>query len=162
MDITLNFKSGSYSKTALVTKHGDPKSSLMRILHDKNKLQGFLTSQFRPQRKRLHHGKHEELQRCLVLWLKRARSQSIPISEPLIRAKAEEFVLQLGIKNFFCGEGWLTRSKKRNGLVSRTIAGEAAADDATACCDCRAGQLPEIIQEFKNDDKYNVHETVLF
>lgn len=88
------------------------------------------------------------------MWLRRARSQSIPINGPLIRAKAEEFVLQLGITDFLCSEGWLTRFKERNGLVFRTIAkndiaGEAAAADATACRDWRAGRLPEIMQQFK-------------
>lgn len=163
MDIIVDFESGSYSKTALATKHGVPKSSLTRILHDKDKLRdAFETSRFGPQRKRLRHGDHEELEKCLVLWLRRARSQSIPINGPLIRAKAEEFVLQLGIKDFLCSEGWLTRFKERNGLVFRTIAGEAAAADATACRDWRAGRLPEIMRQFKDDDIYNVDETALF
>ncbi|KAG0445233.1 hypothetical protein HPB47_018103 [Ixodes persulcatus] len=161
MDVILDFESGSYSKTALATKHGAPKTSLTRILHDKDKLQdAFETSRFGPQRKRLRHGDHEELEKCLVLWLRRARSQSIPINGPLIRAKAEEFVLQLGITDFLCSEGWLTRFKERNGLVFRTIAGEAAAADATACRDWRAGRLPEIMmllcmsqdKEYKVDD----------
>ncbi|KAM7284776.1 hypothetical protein ISCGN_001870 [Ixodes scapularis] len=49
MDVILDFESGSYSKTALATKHGVPKSSLTRILHDKDKLQdAFETSRFGP------------------------------------------------------------------------------------------------------------------
>ncbi|KAH7947444.1 hypothetical protein HPB52_012008 [Rhipicephalus sanguineus] len=97
MEIILDFESGSYSKSVLATKHGVPKSSLTRILHDKEKLRtAFETSRFGPQRKRLRHGDHEGLEKCLVLWLRRARSQNIPVNGPLIRAKAEEFVLQLG------------------------------------------------------------------
>lgn len=163
MEIILDFESGSYSKSVLATKHGVPKSSLTRILHDKEKLRtAFETSRFGPQRKRLRHGDHEGLEKCLVLWLRRARSQNIPVNGPLIRAKAEEFVLQLGITDFLCSEGWLTRFKERNGLVFRTIAGEAAAADATACRDWRAGRLPEIMRQFKVDDIYNVDETALF
>lgn len=163
MEIILDFESGSYSKSVLATKHGVPKSSLTRILHDKEKLRtAFETSRFGPQRKRLQHGDHEGLEKCLVLWLRRARSQNIPVNGPLIRAKAEEFVLQLGITDFLCSEGWLTRFKERNGLVFRTIAGEAAAADATACRDWRAGRLPEIMRQFKVDDIYNVDETALF
>ncbi|KAH6930388.1 hypothetical protein HPB50_013173 [Hyalomma asiaticum] len=63
MDIIIDFESGSFSKTALATKHGVPKSSLTRILHDKDKLRdAFETSRFGPQRKRLRHGDHEELE----------------------------------------------------------------------------------------------------
>ncbi|KAH7971962.1 hypothetical protein HPB52_004493 [Rhipicephalus sanguineus] len=106
MDIILDFESGSYSNTALVMKHGVPKSSLTRILHDKDKLRdAFETSRFGPQRKCLRHSDHEELEKCLVLWLRRTRSQSIPINGPLISAKAEEFVLQLGMKDFLHSEG---------------------------------------------------------
>ncbi|KAH8022188.1 hypothetical protein HPB51_023038 [Rhipicephalus microplus] len=66
MDIILDFESSSYSKTALATKHGVSKSSLTRILHDKDKLRdAFKTSRFGPQRKRLCHGDHEELERML-------------------------------------------------------------------------------------------------
>ncbi|KAH7984696.1 hypothetical protein HPB52_023525 [Rhipicephalus sanguineus] len=67
MDIILDFESGSYSKTALAAKHGVPKSSLTRILHDKDKLRdAFETSRFGPQRKRLRHGDHEELEKYPV------------------------------------------------------------------------------------------------
>ncbi|XP_049524040.1 tigger transposable element-derived protein 4-like [Dermacentor silvarum] len=148
---------------ALARSPGVPKSSLTRILHDKEKLRdAFESSRFGPQRKRLRQGDHEELEKCLVLWLRRARSQNIPINGPLIRAKAEEFVLQLGIADFLCSEGWLTRFKDRNGLVFRTIAGEATAADATACRDWRAGRLPGIMHHFKDEDVYNVDETALF
>ncbi|XP_072143609.1 tigger transposable element-derived protein 4-like [Dermacentor andersoni] len=75
---------------------------------------------------------------------------------------AEELVLQLGVTDFLCSEGWLTRFKDRNGLVFRIIAGEAAAADATACRDLRAERLPEIMRQFKDDDIYNVDETALF
>lgn len=96
------------------------------------------------------------------MWLKRARSQSIPINRPLIRAKAEEFFFQLGVKDFLCSEGWLTRFKEKNGLVFRTIAGEAAAADATACRYWQAERPPEIMRQVKDDDIYNVDETTLF
>lgn len=100
-------------------------------------------------------------EKCLVVWLRRARSD-IPISGPLIRAKAEEFDLQLGIEGFACSERWLTRFKERNGLVFRAVSGEAAAADATACGDWQARRLPEILQEYSPESIYNVDETALF
>ncbi|XP_070389824.1 tigger transposable element-derived protein 4-like [Dermacentor albipictus] len=101
MEIINDFESGRFTKTALATKHAIPKSSLTRILQDKDKLrQAFEKSRFGPQRKRLRVANHEDLEKCLVVWLRRVRSENIPICGPLVRAKAEEFVLQLGIEGF--------------------------------------------------------------
>ncbi|KAH6938412.1 hypothetical protein HPB50_009142 [Hyalomma asiaticum] len=99
-DIILDFESCSCTKLVLATKHGIPKSSLTRILHKEKLRDAFESSRFRPQRKRLRQGHYEELEKCLVLWLRRARNQNIPINGPLIRAKAVEFVFQLGIADF--------------------------------------------------------------
>nr|XP_050046565.1 tigger transposable element-derived protein 4-like [Dermacentor andersoni] len=163
MEIINDFESGRFTKTALATKHAVPKSSLTRILHDKDKLrQAFETSRFRHQRKRLRVANHEDLEKCLVVWLRRARTENIPISGPLIRAKAEEFVLQLGIEGFSCSEGWLTIFKDRNGIVCRAVSGEAAAADTTACADWRATRLPEILEEYDAKNIDNVDETALF
>lgn len=163
VEIINDFESGSFTKTALATKHAIPKSSLTRILHDKEKLRAaFSSSRFGAQRKRLRLGNHEELEKCLVLWLRRARSQNLPINGPIIRAKAEEFVLQLGIEGFSCSEGWFTRFKERNGLVFRAVSGESAAVDVSACQNWQAGRLPEILREYKPQDIYNVDETALF
>lgn len=158
MDIILDFESGSYSKTALATKHGVPKSSLTtRTSYE-------MPSKLRDSGPKGSVCDTATTKNCRSVWfcgLGVLGARAFPSTGH--RAKAEEFVLQLGITDFLCSEGWLTRFKERNGLVFRTIAGEAAAADAIACRDWRAGRLlPEIMQHFKDDDIYNVDETALF
>lgn len=115
-------------------KYGILKSSPTRILHNKEKLwSAFASLQFGPQRKRLQLPDHEELEKCLVLWIRRARSQNLPLNGLIICAKAKKFVLQLKIKYFSCSEGWLSRFKKHKGLVFHAVSGESATADATAC-----------------------------
>lgn len=162
IDIINNFTSGAFTKTALATKYGIPKSTLTRIIHDKDKLRdAFSNSRFAPQRKRLRLANHEEMEKCLVIWIRRARSQNLPLSGPLIRAKAE-FALRLGIENFSCSEGWLSRFKERSGLVFRAVSGESAVAVADACKDWQERRLPEVLRQFSPDDIYNVDETALF
>ncbi|XP_070382497.1 tigger transposable element-derived protein 4-like [Dermacentor albipictus] len=95
MEIINDFESGRFTKTGLATKHAVPKSSLTRILQDKDKLrQAVETSRFGPERKRLRVANHEDLEKCLLVRLRRACSENIPIIGPLVRAKAEELVLK--------------------------------------------------------------------
>ncbi|KAH6933268.1 hypothetical protein HPB50_013922 [Hyalomma asiaticum] len=98
MDIIADFESGSYSKTALTTKHGVPKSSLTRILHDKDKLQdAFETSRF---------------------------GQNLPFCGPIIAAKTREFATKMALGKFSASDRWLSRFKERHGLTFKTVCGE--------------------------------------
>ncbi|KAH7977620.1 hypothetical protein HPB49_003049 [Dermacentor silvarum] len=93
VEIIDEFDSGFYTKLTLGMKHTVPNNSLTRILHDKEKLRGtFKSLQFGPQRKILRLANHEELDKSLGLWLRRAQSQNIPINELLIHAKAKELI----------------------------------------------------------------------
>lgn len=163
VEIIDDFDSGFYTKLTLGMKHVVPNNSLTRILHDKEKLRDtFESLQFGPQRKILRLANHEELEKCLGLWLRRAQSQNIRINEPLRHAKAKELNSSAWDEAFLSREGWLTRFKERNGLVFRTISGEATAADVTACHDCHAQVLLEILHQFNPDDIYNVDDKARF
>lgn len=81
---------------------------------------------------------------------------------PLIHAKAKELNSSAWDEAFLSREGWLTRFKERNGLVFRTISGEATAADVTACHDCHAQVLLEILHQFNPDDIYNGDDKARF
>lgn len=85
IEVINDFDSGCFTKTALATKYAIPKSSLTRILHDKEKLRSaFSSTQFGPKRMRLRLPEHEELEKCLALWLRRARSENRPVIGPIM------------------------------------------------------------------------------
>lgn len=90
VEIIDDFDSGSYTKLTLGMKHVVPNNSLTRIPHDKEKLRDtFESLQFGPQRKILRLANHEELEKCLGLWLRRAQSQNIHINEPANTCKSQ-------------------------------------------------------------------------
>jgi len=50
---------------------------------------------------------------------------NVPIlSDPIMKTKAKELALKLGLSEFQCSAGWLERFKQRRSIVFRKVAGE--------------------------------------
>ncbi|KAH8022347.1 hypothetical protein HPB51_023400 [Rhipicephalus microplus] len=152
-------------KTEVALKYGITKSTLTTILKAKDKLQNN-ASRFAPDRKRLREAAYPDLENAVLLWLKRARSSNLPINGPILREKAEELSLRLGIDDFKCSDGWISRFKERHGLSFKTTEGDdesqvlsilkahniaadldsyAATDDNL--CVCREDTLDDLVAE---------------
>ncbi|KAH8035597.1 hypothetical protein HPB51_007832 [Rhipicephalus microplus] len=152
-------------KTEVALKYGLTKSTLTTILKAKDKLQNN-ASRFAPDRKRLREAAYPDLENAVLLWLKRARSSNLPINGPILREKAEELFLRLGIEDFKCSDGWISRFKERHGLSFKTTEGDdesqvlsalkahniaadldsyAATDDNL--CVCREDTLDDLVAE---------------
>ena len=85
----------------------------------------------------------------------------IPVSEPMIKAKADDLALRLKIENFRCSEGWLQRFKAKRGITLKTISYESASvDDATI--DSWQPVLKSILNQYSPCDVYNADESRLF
>ncbi|KAH6945741.1 hypothetical protein HPB50_009736 [Hyalomma asiaticum] len=112
-------------KTAIAKGHGIPKCTLSRILKDREKIEkAYNSGAFTPGRKRMRLADCEDLKKALFLWFKRARSSTLPVTGPILEKKARDIALQMGIEDFKFSDGWLSRFKKRDGLVFRTIAAD--------------------------------------
>ncbi|KAH8009692.1 hypothetical protein HPB51_019003 [Rhipicephalus microplus] len=152
-------------KTEVALKYGITKSTLTTILKAKDKLQNN-ASRFAPDRKRLREAAYPDLENAVLLWLKRARSSNLPINGPILREKAEELSLRLGIEDFKCSDGWISRFKERHALSFKTTEGDdesqvlsalkahniaadldsyAATDDNL--CVCREDTLDDLVAE---------------
>ncbi|KAH8040253.1 hypothetical protein HPB51_009801 [Rhipicephalus microplus] len=152
-------------KTEVALKYGITKSTLTTILKAKDKLQNN-ASRFAPDRKRLREAAYPDLENAVLLRLKRARSSNLPINGPILREKAEELSLRLGIEDFKCSDGWISRFKERHGLSFKTTEGDdesqvlsalkahniaadldsyAATDDNL--CVCREDTLDDLVAE---------------
>ncbi|KAH8028057.1 hypothetical protein HPB51_012643 [Rhipicephalus microplus] len=62
---------------------------------------------------------YPEVEKALLLWLKKARSMNLPVSGPLLTEKALTFADQLNCPGFACSNGWLSRFKARYGIVGK-------------------------------------------
>ncbi|KAH8034210.1 hypothetical protein HPB51_021880 [Rhipicephalus microplus] len=152
-------------KTEVALKYGITKSTLTTILKAKDKLHNN-ASRFAPDRKRLREAAYPDLENAVLLWLKRARSSNLPINGPILREKAEELSLRLGIEDFKCSDGWISPFKERHGLFFKTTEGDdesqvlsalkahniaadldsyAATDDDL--CVCREDTLDDLVAE---------------
>ena len=90
----------------------------------------------------------ENLDACMIQWVKQKRSEGIPISGPICLEKALFFHKALGIESpFNASSGWLTRFKKRYGIREVQLKGEQLSADYSAA--------DSFIKEF---DKYRKKE----
>lgn len=63
--------------------------------------------------KRVKIDKFDQVNKALLQWFKRIRSENVPINGPLIKEKALYFAKELNVENFQASEGWLDKWKKR-------------------------------------------------
>ncbi|KAH6933569.1 hypothetical protein HPB50_016341 [Hyalomma asiaticum] len=130
------------SKTEVAKKFNIPKSTLSRILKNKETIEGAVENgTFTSKRMR-------------------TTPSNFPISGPILEQKAREIALHMGAENFAVSDGWLSRFKKRHGLVFKAISGESAAVNRDVCTDWQQGRLQEILANYEPRDVFNDYETV--
>lgn len=151
------------SKTEISKKFDVPKSTLSRIMKDRAKIEDSVKmGTFTTNRMRMRTTPYEELENVLFVWFKRARSANFPVSGPILAEKAREIATRMGIENFNISDGWLSRFKRRHGLVFKAVSGEAAAVNRDVCSTWQQGRLQEILNAYDPRDVFNVDEMGLF
>ncbi|XP_054737831.1 tigger transposable element-derived protein 6-like [Anastrepha obliqua] len=94
-------------------------------------------------------------------WFAKARSQNIPISGPILKAKAMEIAGKLGVPNFNASDGWLNKRRIRNNVAFKCVSGEAADVNQDGVEQFRT-KLPSLLTGYKPQDIYNADESGLF
>ena len=91
------------------------------------------------------------------------RDQNVPVSGPVLLAKAEKFAIKLNIENVKASTGWLDRFKERNGITFKKVCGEAKSVDTTSA-DMTEWQhrLGRVLDQYCADGIYNADETGVF
>jgi hypothetical protein len=89
-----------------------------------------------PTRKTMKSSEHQKIDNALYLWFTQQRERGIPLSEPILQAKAislgEELPVREAPETFTASDGWLMRWKKRHGIRQLKICGEKLSADAAA------------------------------
>lgn len=75
-------------------------------------------------RKRMRTGTYPELEKALLIWIKEARNNKLPLSGEVVAAKALSLAAMLGINDFASSNGWLTHFEHRHDLVFKSMCGE--------------------------------------
>ena len=103
-----------------------------------------------------------KLDEGVLMWLKQARGQNLPVSGDLIKEKAMKLAELMHIPDFMASDGWLDSFKKRNGVTFKTVQGEAGAVDSQSLIDWQQQVLWPLLRQFSADDVFNLDETGLF
>ncbi|UYV78033.1 hypothetical protein LAZ67_15003276 [Cordylochernes scorpioides] len=86
---------------------------------------------------------------------------NIPVSGALVKEKAKEISVSLGVENFKCRDGWLWRFQRRNTIASLVVSGEINKVSEETVTDWLT-KFEEIKNEYKDEDIFNIDETGVF
>ena len=98
----------------------------------------------------------------MLIWLKQAREQNLPVVGDLIKEKALKLAELMHIPDFIASDGWLDNFKKRNGITFKTVQGEAGGVDLQPLLEWQQQILQPLLRQFSADDVFNLDETGLF
>ena len=151
-------------------------STIQRILKERQEIEGSVNS----DRKRFRTGKAPDVDAALIKWIHDALEKNAPLSGPLIMQKAEELARKLNHSTFKATDGWLSRFKKRVGLVHKRLhcggqALDTLSDDhwinmpsRDQCIDTLSHDLwidrvwPELRQAYADEDIWNTDESGIY
>lgn len=163
VEILREVDAGKISKLEIAKKHSIPKSTLSTYIKNKGAIEdAYATEAFASSRKRLRPAKHPELEQAVVTWIREMRSQDIPLSGPMVMAKAADYALRLNIDDFSASEGWLHRFRDRHDIVFRILSGESKDVNSETCATWQNGALQEYLNAYSPCDIFNADETALF
>lgn len=104
------------------------------------------------------HGKMEEV---LLAWFREVRAAGVNVDGTVVRERADEIALSLGIEDFKASGGWLHRFKTRHGLSYKTVSGEGKSADQDQVSNWLS-TLPAVIAQYQPRDVFNADEAGLF
>ncbi|KAH6945491.1 hypothetical protein HPB50_008758 [Hyalomma asiaticum] len=117
--VILNELAQGAKNCELVKKYGVSKSTISTILKNKDKI--ISADANSTDRKRLRRATYADVEEALLKWFIDARARNIPISGPMMLAKAKDFAFLLDFPDFCPGNSWLHRFKVRHGIVFKSI-----------------------------------------
>lgn len=106
--------------------------------------------------------KYLDLEKALLIWIKKVHLQGIPMSGPVILAKAANFALHLDYDDFAASDGWLHSFGEHYDLVFCAVSGEMNAVNIQTCEVWRSKVLQGYVEKYSPQDIFNADETALF
>ncbi|KAK6477320.1 protein FAM118B isoform X1 [Huso huso] len=161
--VILDILKNKITVSAAAGKFAVPRTTVISWLNQKEKIIAAVSeASFSVSRKRMRTSSQCEVEDCLLKWMRNARAKNMPISGPILLARADEFARDLGIEDFKCCEAWIDRFKSRHGISTKGMSGKANAAPLDAIKQWKATTLVTLLQEYSPCDIYNADETGLF
>ncbi|KAK3085826.1 hypothetical protein FSP39_009246 [Pinctada imbricata] len=165
-DAIMEVERGSLSKKQVAEKFAISASTLSTWLKNADSIKEKVTAgNVEPQRKKNRAAKFPEVEDALLKWFANARTHNVTVSGEMMREKARDFALKLGVPDseFDCSVGWLERFKARHAIVFKRVCGESndVATDSVALSDWKS-KLATILKDYSASDVFNADETGIF
>ncbi len=138
------------------------RTTVKGILSKKDAIEAAINAGVPSKRMKLTQAHDPKLDEGVLMWLKQARGQNLPVSGNLIKEKAMKLAELMHIPNFMASDGWLDNFKKRHGITFKTVQGEAGAVDSQSLLEWQQQVLRPLLGQFSADDVFNLDETGLF
>uniref|UniRef100_H3A146 HTH CENPB-type domain-containing protein n=1 Tax=Latimeria chalumnae TaxID=7897 RepID=H3A146_LATCH len=129
---------GNKKEKATVDESGVLPNTLSTILKNRNKIPV-----------KISVSEHKEAEDTLHMWFKSAANDNIPLSGPILAAKAKKLAADLGNENFTVSHVWIERFKKCWNVVSKSVCGESGSVDSTVADDYITSKLPALLKDYK-------------
>ena len=104
---------------------------------------------------------NEEVSNITLEFFIKCRAQNIPVTGPMLQAKAAETASSLQIEKLSASNGWLEAFQRRNNINFRALCGESANVDKEAASD-RKRHLAAVVEGYAIEDQFKADETTVF
>ncbi|XP_037567787.1 tigger transposable element-derived protein 4-like [Dermacentor silvarum] len=162
LEILRVLEAGKQSKNEIAKRYDIPGSMLSTYNQNKKTIEdSYAAETFAKDLKSLRTAKHPDLMVAMLTFIKEKRSQDMPLSGPIIVAKAANFA-RLNVSDFAASDGWFHHFRNRRDLIFLSVCGEAKAVDAETCTVWRNAALLDHLNRYAPFDIFNADETALF
>ena len=103
----------------------------------------------------------QNIDSAMLEWFRMARSKNIPVSDPMLQAKAVAVAEQMQLENFKASNGWLEKFKTRYKIKGMTVSGESG-EVREETVESWKERLPQILAGYSPEDILNLDETGKF
>ena len=138
------------------------RTTVKGVLSKKDAIEAAIEAGVPSKRMKLTQAHDPKLDQGVLMWLKQARGQNLPVSGDLIKEKAMKLAKLMHIPDFVASDGWLDNFKKRHGITFKTVQGESGAVDSQSLLEWQQQVLRPLLRQFSADDVFNLDETGLF
>ena len=111
--------------------------------------------------KRIVETKYPVVEQFLLEWVEQARMKNLIISDDILQTQALQFAREQHMDDFKASEKWVLGFKKKYGIRSLSLQGEAASVDGATVEEYKV-RFQDLLKEFNPSDIFNLDETGLF
>jgi transcriptional regulator with XRE-family HTH domain len=113
------------------------------------------------RRRKIKKTENEEVNNIILEFFIKFRAQNIPVTGPMLQAKAAEIASSLQIEKFTASNGWLKAFRRRNNINFRVLCGESANVDKETADDWKI-HLSAVVEGYATEDQFNTDEIAVF